>query len=504
MTKTTEDKKIQRPPVVVVMGHIDHGKSTLLDYIRKSNVVAHEAGGITQHTAAYEVDWKDASGKGTRITFIDTPGHAAFAGQRARGARVADIAILVVSAEDGVKAQTLEAFTAITGSGIPYIVAINKTDRPSANVEKTISSLTENGIYLEGRGGSVSYVPISAKTGEGVSDLLDMIVLTAELEELTADPHAPASGVVIESHVDEKKGVSGTLIVQNGTLAMGMAVAAGGAYAPVRIMEDHAGTPIKNASFSSPVRILGWSELPPVGEPFVAFEKKRDAENTAREYSQKTKSVGAMSLEEDGDAVHLAVPLVIKADAAGTIEAILHELPALENDRTSFKVLHTGIGTISEGDVKIAGGDTNVVIVGFNVKIDGRARDLIDRAELNAQTFTIIYELTEWLKNIADTRRPSVETEEDRGRLKVLRAFSATKRARVIGGRVEEGTFSLGATVHILRRENDIGTGIVKELQVNRADVKEVATGSECGLKVDTKVDIAPGDILVARVRVQR
>jgi translation initiation factor IF-2 len=274
---TTSTHKAPRPPVVVVLGHVDHGKSSLLDYIRKANVVAGEAGGITQHTAAYEVIHKDSANKEQKITFIDTPGHEAFSAQRKRGAALADIAILVVSAEDGVKAQTKDALSAIVASNIPYIVAINKIDLPGANVERTLGTLLENEIYVEGRGGTVPCVPISAKTGEGVPELLDMVLLLAEVNQYTGEAKKPAEGIVVESHRDPKRGISATFIIREGTLDVGQAVASSGAYAPVRAILDHAGAQIKTASMCAPVTVIGWSALPSVGEIVVAFEKKKDA-----------------------------------------------------------------------------------------------------------------------------------------------------------------------------------------------------------------------------------
>jgi translation initiation factor IF-2 len=261
--------KIERPPVVAVMGHIDHGKSTLLDYIRKTNIVETEAGGITQRISAYEVVHKTKEGQEKKITFLDTPGHEAFGAMRARGAKVADIAILVVAADDGVKPQTVDALKTILKAEIPYIVAINKIDKEGANVDRTKVSLAENEIYVEGYGGTISSVPISAKTGEGVSDLLDTVVLAAELEELTGDPSVNAEGVIIEANLDKKKGISATLVVKNGTLKSGQFVVAGSALSPVRLLENYAGKSIPEATFSSPVRIIGWNELPDVGSIFA-------------------------------------------------------------------------------------------------------------------------------------------------------------------------------------------------------------------------------------------
>src|SRR3989344_7596386 len=312
----------ERPPVVVVMGHVDHGKSSLLDYIRKTNVVATESGGITQHVAAYEVV-HEKDGEKKRITFIDTPGHAAFSAIRARGANVADLAILVVAADDGVKAQTLEALKSIRESKTPIVVAINKIDKPNADVERTKHSLLENEVFLEKLGGDGPWEPISAKTGQGISELLYLILIAVELEELTGDTGIPAEGYIIEASRDAKRGISTTVIIKNGSMKMGMAVAAGTALAPLRIMEDTAGKTLRSATFSSPVRIVGWNDLPEVGAPFKAYANKRDAEKAVEEArTAKPAAPGPVAR----DAQQFYVPVIVKADAVGSLEAILTEL----------------------------------------------------------------------------------------------------------------------------------------------------------------------------------
>ena len=316
-----------RPPVIAVMGHVDHGKSALLDYIRKTNIVASEAGGITQRVSAYEVA-HEHEGVVKHITFLDTPGHEAFAKIRARGASVADIAILVVSAEEGVKPQTLDALKAITQAGIPYVVAINKIDKPNADPNKTKASLIEHGIYIEGMGGNIPFNEVSAQTGQGVDELLDTLLLVAELEELTGDTALPAQGVVIEAHRDPKKGVAATLVIKNGTLKTGEYIVADCSMAPVRIFENFEGAPIKEASFSSPVRIIGFDSLPSVGSTFRAYERKKDAELAKATTPTKRSAVAWNEYDER----HL-IPLIIKADTTGTLEAIAHELGKLENER---------------------------------------------------------------------------------------------------------------------------------------------------------------------------
>ena len=364
VTKTTKENIVEKPPVIVVMGHIDHGKSKLLDYIRSSHIVEGEAGGITQHISAYEVEHTTKDGGVKKISFLDTPGHEAFDGMRERGANVADIAILVVAADDGVKAQTIEALKAIQEADIPYVVAINKIDKSDADQNKTIQTLIENGIYIEGYGGDVPYNLISAKDGTGVSDLLDTLLLVAELEELKGDTTLPATGVVIETHVDTKKGISATLIIQNGTLKKGMYVQTEKSCAPVRILEDFNGNALEQAHFSSPVQIHGFNSIPQVGARFLAYRDRKEAE-----YAALTCELSANESVDEmiGSDAHI-IPVILKSDVVGTAEAISSKLRALNNERTHIKILHSGVGTITEGDVKKAGISNNAYIIGFNVK----------------------------------------------------------------------------------------------------------------------------------------
>src|SRR3989344_1393800 len=353
-TKTTT---VIRPPIIVVMGHIDHGKSTLLDYIRKTNVVADEAGGITQHLSAYEVLHKNERGEDRKITFLDTPGHEAFQKMRLRGAEVADIAILIVSAEEGVKAQTLEAYASIKEAGLPLVVAINKIDRPNANIERTKQSLAENEIYLEGLGGDIPWVPVSAKVGTGIPELLDIMLLVADMQELTADPEKLAEGIVIETQRDPRKGISATLIITNGTLRSGIFLTSGNALSPVRIFEDFLGNPIKEARFSTPVRIVGWSDLPEIGGTFSSFETKKEAEQalTQKEITaEKKEKVVEENTEEEKE--HVTIPVILRADAAGSLDAIEHELKKLESETVTIRIVSKGVGAVSEGDVKAASG----------------------------------------------------------------------------------------------------------------------------------------------------
>jgi len=473
------------------MGHIDHGKSTLLDYIRKSDVVAGEAGGITQHLSAYVVEHSTKENGIRKITFLDTPGHAAFQKMRLRGADVADVAILMVSAEEGVKPQTLEALASIKAANIPYVVAINKIDKPNANIERTKSSLVENEIYIEGMGGDIPFTPISAKAGTGVDELLDLVLLTADLAELTADTTVSASGLVIESERDQKRGTSATLIIQNGTLSSGSFVVSGTAFAPVRIMEDFRGKIIKTATLSEPVRIVGFSEVPTVGAPFVTVGSKKEAEVLVLSARSK-KGVK----EEYINAENLPViPVLIKADTIGSIEAIEHEIGKLVSERVQVRVIDSNVGSVGENDVKSVSATANAIILCFNVTVDRQARESAERLGVELASFDIIYKLAEWLEEAIKVRTPKQTEDVKTGAAKILKHFSSQRSAHVLGGRMIEGTLKAGELIKIMRRDMEIGRGNLKNLQQSKTDTKEVSDG-EFGMQLDTKTEIAPGDVI--------
>jgi len=478
----------KRPPIVVVMGHIDHGKSTLLDFIRKSHVVDNEAGGITQHLSAYVVKHETKDGNQETITFLDTPGHSAFQKMRLRGADVADIAILVVSAEDGVKPQTIEALECIKQAKIPFIVAINKIDKPEANITRTQASLIENEIYIEGMGGDIPWAPISAKTGEGISDLLDLIILASDLSELKGDQSAPAEGIVIEGKLDQKRGSTATLIITNGTLKSGQFIVSGTSFAPVRIMEDMNGKAIKEASLSTPVGIVGWSTIPKAGSIFYTVGSKKEAEVAM------LKNIIPPVADHKKSGLP-TIPILIKADALGTLDAIEYELSAFVSDRISVRIINTGIGPISENDVQAVSATKNAIIVGFNVKIERGATDLAERLGVEIQAFSIIYELSDWLNTALKNRTPKVEEKIITGHAKVLKHFSTQKHTHILGGRIEDGVLKLGQGVRVFRRELEVAKGIIKNLQQQKSDIKLVNEG-EFGLQIDAKNEIAPGDII--------
>lgn len=482
---------IKRPPVVVVMGHIDHGKSTLLDYVRKSNVVDGEAGGITQHLSAYVVPHKTKDGAQEYITFLDTPGHEAFQKMRLRGADVADVAILIVSAEDGVKPQTMEALASIKQANIPYVVAINKIDKPGADLARTQSSLIENEIYIEGMGGDIPWAAISAKAGTGVDELLDLVILTADLMELKGDTSIPAVGKIIESNRDTKRGNTATLLITNGTLKAGQFVIAGNAISPVRIMEDFLGKTVKEASLSTPVQIVGFNEVPEVGATFYTVTSKKEAEAiiATKKHGEQMPNVAIAKPNLP------VIPILIKADVNGTIEAIKHELEKFESDRIIVRVIDTNVGDITANDVQNVSATPGAIIVGFNVKIERQAKDLADRLGVEIDTFSIIYELSDWLNTALKNRTPKKEEKIETGSAKILKHFSTQKYTHVLGGRAEEGVIKLNQRVRILRRDIEIGTGIVKNLQQYKSDVQQVEEG-EFGMQLETRTEIAPGDYL--------
>jgi translation initiation factor IF-2 len=504
--KKDQQNLVPRPPVVVIMGHIDHGKSTLLDYIRKTNIVAGEAGGITQHVGAYQAEHISSDGINHPITFLDTPGHEAFCNIRERGAKAADIAILIVSAEDGVKPQTVEALKNINEQKIPYIVAITKIDKTNANVERTKQSLGENEIYVEGWGGNVPCVSISSVTGQGIPELLDLLILQAELEELKSDPSLSAEGTVIESTLDNRKGISATLLVNDGTLKIGTFVVAEGTYAPVRFIENFIGEKIETAGASMPVVVLGWSSIPPCGAEFRTVETKKLAEKAIEEYETKVRNSKnslpkiatkdkAVGTTEDSPKI-VSLPLVLKADVIGSLEGVKFELAKIKHDRVEIKIVSEGIGEINENDIKSAQGDPHIIILGFNAQPDKKATALIERAPVPIQVknFNIIYELSQFVRDTLLSKVPKEYVEEVTGKAKIMAIFSKDKDRQVVGGKVQEGQLETGASVKIVRREAEIGRGTIRELQQQKKRVTEVREGFEFGSLIESKFEIAAGD----------
>jgi len=498
--KNEKTNNVERPPVVVVMGHIDHGKSTLLDYIRKTNVTESEAGGITQSISAYEVVHKNENGKDKKITFLDTPGHEAFSRMRERGAQIADIAILVVAGDDGVKPQTIEAWKTIVASGLPCIVAINKVDKPGVNIEKTKNELAENEIYLENYGGKIPFVEISAKAGTGIEDLLSLILILAEMENLTGDVNEDATGFVIEVNLDSKRGIEADLIIKNGTMKKGMTVVVEDSICSTRIIENYNGKMVNEATFSSPVRIAGFDKMPKVGGVFKTFKNKSDAiKYTESWQNQKDTPVNQ---NKEGDQNKKIIPIILKADTAGAIEAIEKEITKIKNEGAEFKIVGKGTGPVSESDIKKSGEDT--IIIGFNVKSDKSALEIAQNKNITISFFDIIYKMTEWLEIEMEKRRPKIETVETTGRVKIMRAFSRTKERQIVGGKVVEGSILLNAVVKIMRREFEIGRGKIVNLEKGKVKTSEVTEGTEFGMMIESKIEIVAGDTLESFALIQK
>lgn len=501
------ENRIKRPAVVVVMGHIDHGKSTLLDYIRKSNVVAGEAGGITQHISSYVVEHPNEHGEMEKITFLDTPGHAAFTSIRERGAKIADIAILVVSAEDGVKTQTLEALNTIRESNTPFIVAINKIDRPAANPEKTKNDLMEAGVYLEGYGGDIPYAEISAKVGTGIPHLLELILLVSDLSDFTYDPKAQAEGIVIESKLDPKRGISASLIAKEGTLNKGdfllVGSNGGSAICGTRILENYMGKQMDAAPASIPFALTGFDQLPEVGAIFKSYKTKKEAEAARDELAKNPRKADQQVLGTP-NATTKIIPIILRADTAGSLEAIEKELEKIVSDEITFKITAKGIGNINEYDLKLAVADPNTLVVGFHVKADPNAVDMQLKNGSFLEVFDIIYKLTERLAGILEEKRPRKQIEEVIGTIKVLKTFSRTKERQVVGGKVTTGRATDRSQVRILRRDEEISRGQIVGLQVSKIAAKEAIEGTECGVLIESKIEVAPGDVLECVINVTK
>lgn len=500
-TKLTKTNAFPRPPVVAVMGHVDHGKSTLLDYIRKTDIAAGEAGGITQKIGAYEAVHTKANGDKKSVTFLDTPGHEAFAEIRERGANIADIAILVVSAEDGVMPQTLDAYSCIKKAKLPVIVAINKIDKPNADIERTKGSLAENEIYLEGYGGDIPWAATSAKSGAGINELLELIDLVSEMNEISGKIGDKASGFTVETERDPRRGIAATVVIKNGTLKQGDAIVSGAAFAVIKMMEDDKSRTIKEAPMGTPARVIGWSNLPKAGLPFIVVSNKKEAELAAEKNQEMESESALIRPKSPGEQTETAgnkitIPAIIKADNDGSINAIVHELKKIETEKVKIKLISRGIGDISETDAKIAESATGAVIIGFNVKIDNRAAALIERGTIETKLFDVIYKLSEWLAELAAIRTPKIKTEEKQGAANILKLFGKERDRQIIGGKVTDGKISLGDDIKIIRRESEIGQGKVKELQRQKVKVDEVVSGTEFGVLIESKITLAAGDII--------
>ena len=495
-------KMVKRPPVICVMGHVDHGKTSLLDCIRKTNVIDREAGGITQHIGAYVVKAGDQ-----KITFLDTPGHEAFTAMRMRGANSTDIAILVVAADDGVMPQTVEAINHAKAAGIEIIVAVNKIDKPSANIDRVKQELSEYELIPEDWGGSTVFVPVSAKTGEGIDNLLDMILLTADILELKANPKRRARGLVIEAQLDKGRGPVATVLVQKGTLKVGDYIAAGACHGKVRAMIDDKGRRVKEAGPSTPVEILGLNDVPGAGEIFVSPENDKEARNFAQTFISQNKvkllddTKNKMSLDDlfnqikEGDLKELN--LIIKADVQGSVEAVKESLVKLTNEEVVVKVIHGGVGAINESDVVLASA-SNAIIIGFNVRPDATAKNIAETEGVDIRLYNVIYKAIEDVEAAMKGMLDPVFEEKVLGHAEIRQIFKASGIGNIAGSYVLDGTFERGCMVRISHEGERIFEGNLASLKRFKDDVKEVKAGFECGLVFEDFNDFAELDIVEA------
>ncbi|MBE5927626.1 MAG: translation initiation factor IF-2, partial [Lachnospiraceae bacterium] len=501
-----ESLMITRPPVVCVMGHVDHGKTSLLDAIRATNVVTGEAGGITQHIGAYVVEVD-----GQQITFLDTPGHEAFTAMRMRGAQSTDIAILVVAADDGVMPQTVEAINHAKAAGVSIIVAVNKIDKPSANIDRVKQELSEYELIPEDWGGDTIFVPVSAHTKEGIPELLEMVLLEAEVCELKANPNRKARGLVIEAQLDKGRGPVATVLVQKGTLRISDNIAVGSYYGKVRAMIDDQGRKLKEAGPSTPVEILGLNGVPNAGEILVATQNDKEARNFAETFIKEgreklldaSKAKSKMSLDDlftqiqAGDVKELGI--IVKADVQGSVEAVKQSLVKLSNDEVVVKIIHGGVGAINESDVTLASA-SNAIIIGFNVRPDNTAKEIADREKVDLRLYRVIYQAIEDVEAAMKGLLDPVFEEKIIGHAEVRQTFKASGVGTIAGSYVLDGMFQRGCNVRLTREGEQLFDGPLASLKRFKDDVKEVKTGYECGLVLEKFNDVKEGDLVEAYI----
>jgi translation initiation factor IF-2 len=497
----SEESLVDRPPVVTIMGHVDHGKTSLLDAIRETEVAAGEAGGITQHIGAYQVHHDEKT-----ITFLDTPGHAAFTAMRARGAKVTDVAVVVVAADDGVMPQTKEAIDHARAADVPILIAVNKIDKEGAQPDRVRNELAADGLTPEDWGGETVYCDVSAKTHEGLDSLLDMILLVSELEELGANPDAPASGTVVESQLDPGRGPVVTILVQRGTLAVGDSLVAGPQWGRVRAMQDFTGERVQKAGPGMPVEVLGFDGVCEAGEHVRAVENDRRARQLAQERGNRLKTEALarrqarkVSLEEvfsraqAGDIKELNI--VLKADVAGSLEALQDEIAKVPQEQVGINIIHSQTGGINESDVMLASA-SEAIVIGFNVRPLADARKAAEREGVDIRTYSVIYKITEDLRNAMEGMLEAVEVEEILGEAEVKQTFKASKVGRIAGCIVSEGRVSRDANVRLIREGTVIWDGVLGSLRRFKDNVQEVEEGQECGIVLEGYADVKDGDVL--------
>ena len=500
---------VTRPPVICVMGHVDHGKTSLLDAIRKTNVTTGEAGGITQHIGAYMVTCK-----GEKITFLDTPGHEAFTAMRMRGAQSTDIAVLVVAADDGVMPQTVEAINHARAAGISIIVAVNKIDKPSANIDRVKQELAEHELVAEDWGGDTVFVPVSAHTGEGIDQLLEMILLTAEMLELKANPDRKARGLVLEAKIDKGRGPVATVLVQKGTLKVGDAAAVGSSFGRIRAMISDTGERVQVATPSTPVEILGLNSVPNAGEIFVSTKNEKEARNFAETFIadgkekliENAKAKNRMSLDDlftqmqTGDVKELNI--IVKADVQGSVEAVKQSLVKLSNEEVVVKIIHGGVGAINESDVILASA-SNAIIIGFNVRVDNTAKDTADREGVDVRLYRVIYQAIEDVQAAMKGMLDPIFEEKIIGHAEIRQIFKASGIGNIAGSFILDGSFQRGCKVRVMRAGDMIFEGPLASLKRFKDDVKEVKAGYECGFVFEGFNDFAELDTVEAYIMVE-
>ncbi len=481
--------------MVVVMGHVDHGKTSILDYIRKTHVADRESGGITQHIGASVAEFN-----GKTITFIDTPGHEAFSQMRARGAKIADIAVLVVAAEEGFKPQTKEAANAIKNAGIPVIVAMNKTDLPQANVEKVKRDLQKENLLVEDWGGNVPAISVSAKTGAGIDDLLEMILLVAEMENLQTDPAAPAQGIIIESSLDHRRGPSASILLQNGILTAGKVLATTSSLGKIKSLEDTRGRKIEKLFSSQPAIAIGLDEVPVVGEIFKEMESLEAARDFVIARQREAKKNRPQSIAAAPKEGQKTLAIVLKADVLGSIEVLKETISQIPQTEVVLDILETGAGEVNLNDVKTARAG-NAIIVGFRVKISPDAKAMVEREKIRVMNFEIIYEMIEWLRGYMEKFRTPRIARKDLGKLKVLLSFWADKNRQIVGGKMIDGEVKKGVKIEVMRNQNLIGQGRLINLQKNKKDIPQAGKGDEVGILYEGDQKVQEGDQLVFYVQ---
>jgi len=502
MTKKTKkqkkDNNLQpRPPVVVILGHVDHGKTSLIEKIKEMKILEKESGGITQHIGAYEIEHNEQ-----KITFIDTPGHEAFDSMRSRGASVADIAILVVAADEGVKTQTKEAITHIKKAGLPFIVALNKIDKPTANVEMVKRELLQNKVEVESMGGKVPLVEVSAETGQGIKDFLELILLVAEIEELKGDLTQPAQGVIIEAYLDNQRGPTATFLVRNGILKKDDIIGTPSSTGKAKVLEDFMGESINKALPSMPATVIGLIEVPRTGETFQVYSSLELAETNLEKQKSK-REFGEILFVEPTQKV---LNIILKADVLGSIEAIQGVLTNLPQEKVILRILKKGIGEISESDVKLAR-SAKAKIIGFRVKIGSQIAHLANRQKIKVMNFEVIYELTQAVRQLMQKTIDFKVVRQDIGKVKVLVLFRTEKRRQIIGGKVFEGEIRKGTRIEVRRlvgeEEKVIGKGKLITLQRNKKEAEKLVKGEECGLLYESDAKVQEGDIMIFYIEEQ-